>query len=140
MFASRHDVFVLNITQLLSHLDMSIIFKSLQNLSHLTLTYGAKHVGMEYERSLFGMKMSDAKIFSECLRTTKSLVHLSLPSNLIDDDLISILIKGLMLNKTLIQLDLSHNRIGNSGARKIAKYLLQNEILINLNLGDNIVS
>lgn len=124
LWASRHDIFSLKITQMLSHLDMSICFKILQNLSHLSLTYGAKHVGMEYERSLFGMKMSDAKIFSECLRTTTSLVTLSLPSNLIDDDLVSILIKGLMLNKTLVQLDLSHNRIGNSGARKIAKYLL----------------
>jgi Ran GTPase-activating protein (RanGAP) involved in mRNA processing and transport len=25
---------------------------------------------MEYERPLFGMKMSDAKIFAECLRST----------------------------------------------------------------------
>lgn len=122
--SGRYDVFCLRISQLLSHLDMSIIFRYLPNLAHLTLTYGAKHVGMEYERPLFGMKMSDAKIFSECLRTTQSLVYLSLPSNLIDDDLISILIKGIMLNKTISQLDLSHNKIGNSGARKIAKYLL----------------
>ena len=70
----------------------------------MTLTYGAKHVGMEYERPLFGMKMTDAKIFSECLKITQSLVYLSLPGNLIDDDLISILIKGLVLNKTISQL------------------------------------
>ena len=47
---------------------MSIVFRYLPNLTYLTLTYGAKHVGMEYERPLFGMKMSDAKILSECLR------------------------------------------------------------------------
>ena len=99
--AARYEVFCLKISQLLSHLDMSIIFQYLPNLSHLTLTYGAKHVGMEYERPLFGMKMTDAKIFSECLKITQSLVHLSLPGNLIDDDLISILIKGLVLNKTI---------------------------------------
>ena len=68
--AASYDVFCLNITQLLSHLDMSIVFHYLPNLSYLTLTYGAKHVGMEYERPLFGMKMSDAKIFSECLKST----------------------------------------------------------------------
>ena len=108
--AARYDVFSLTITQLhhlgecrlvLTLLDMGIVFKYLQNLAYLTLTYGAKHVGIKYERSLFGMKMSDAKIFSDCLRTTQSLVYLSLPCNLIDDDLISILIKGLMLNKTI---------------------------------------
>ncbi len=100
------------------------MFDYLPNLAFLTLTYGAKHVGMEYERPLFGMKMSDAKIFSGCLRTTTSLTHLALPGNLIDDDLISILIKNLMLNKTISQLDFSHNKIGDSGARKIAKFLL----------------
>ena len=80
---------------------MSIVFNNLPNLAYLTLTYGAKHVGMEYERPLFGMKMSDANIFAECLKTSQSLCYLSLPGNLIDDDLISILIKGLVLNKTI---------------------------------------
>jgi Leucine-rich repeat (LRR) protein len=58
------------------------------------------------------MKMSDATTFKDCLRTTSALTYLSLPGNLIDDDLIGILIKGLMLNKTITQLDLSHNKIG----------------------------
>jgi hypothetical protein len=101
LFACRYEVFCLNITKLMSHLDMSIVFKNLPNLSYLTITYGAKHVGMDYERPLFGMKMSDAKIFSDCLRQTQNLIFLSMPGNLIDDDLISILIKGLMLNKTI---------------------------------------
>lgn len=61
--AARYDIFSLKVSQLLSHLDMGICFRYLPNLSYLTLTYGAKHVGMEYERPLFGMKMSDAKFF-----------------------------------------------------------------------------
>ena len=137
LWAARYEVFCLKICQMTSHLDMSVVFRNLPNLSYLTLTYGAKHVGMEYERPLFGMKMSDAKIFAECLRSTQSLIFLSLPGNLIDDDLISILIKGLMLNKTISQIDLSHNKISNSGARKLAKYLLASKILTHLNLSDN---
>ena len=109
--AARYEVFCLIITQL-QHFDINLVFQYLPNLSYLTLTYGAKHVGMEYERPLFGMKMSDATKFKDCLRTTSSLAYLSLPGNLIDDDLIGILIKGLMLNKTITQLDLSHNKIG----------------------------
>lgn len=80
---------------------------------------------MQYERPMFGMKMSDAQNFSKCLRTTTSLTHLALPGNLIDDDLTKILVQSLMLNKTISQLDLAHNKIGNSGARKIAKFILQ---------------
>ena len=137
LYASRYEVFCLVISQLLSHLDMGIVFKMLPNLSYLSITYGAKHVGMEYERPMFGMKMSDAKIFAECMRSSQNLIFLSMPGNLIDDDLISILIKGLMLNKTISQLDLSHNKISNSGARKLAKYLLASKILTHLNLSDN---
>ena len=137
--AARYEVFCLIITQL-QKFNIQAVFQYLPNLSYLTLTYGAKHVGMEYERPLFGMKMSDATTFKECLRTTTSLTYLSLPGNLIDDDLIGILIKGLMLNKTITQLDLSHNKIGQSGARKISKYLLQSQILTHLNLGDNCIN
>lgn len=64
-------------------------------------------------------------------------MYLSLPGNLIDDDLIGILIKGMVLNKTISQLDLSHNKISNSGARKIAKFLLSTQILTRLDLTDN---
>ena len=68
--ASRYEVFSLKINQLPSHLDMTKVFDNLPNLAHLTLTYGAKHVGMQYERPKFGMKMSDAQLFAECLKTT----------------------------------------------------------------------
>lgn len=135
----RYDCFSLNITQLLSHLEMHHVFDNLPNLSYLSLTYGAKHVGMEYDRQLFGMKMSDARVFSECLRKTQSLVKLAMPCNLIDNDLIVILMKGLMLNKTITQLDLSHNRIGNSGACKLGKFLLHTKILTHLDLSDNCI-
>lgn len=137
--AVRYEVFSLKITEL-QHFSISDLFDHLPNLAFLQLTYGAKHVHMNYERPMFGMKMSDALNFSKCLRTTTSLTHLALPGNLIDDDLTKILVQNLMLNKTISQLDLAHNKIGNSGARKIAKYILQTQILTHLNLNDNCIS
>lgn len=121
--AVRYEVFSLTITEL-QFFKISDLFDYLPNLAFLKLTYGAKHVGMSYERPMFGMKMSDAQNFSKCLRTTSSLTHLALPGNLIDDDLIKILMQHMMLNKTVSQLELNHNKIGNSGARKIAKFIL----------------
>lgn len=91
--ACRYDCFGLNITQLLSHLDMRIVFENLPNLSYLSLTYGAKHVGMEYDRQLFGIKLSDAVAFAEWIRMTKSLVKLALPCNLMEDNHIGTLTK-----------------------------------------------
>lgn len=83
--------------------------------------------------------MADAEVFSECLRTTRGLVRLSLPNNLLDYDLIKILSRGLMLNKTITHLDLAHNKIGNSACSKIALYLYQSKILTHLYLGDNLI-
>jgi hypothetical protein len=135
--SARYDIFRLEITELMSHLSMETLFRLLPNLNDLTITFGAKHVGMEYESSLFGMKMADAEIFKECLKSTQSLTRLSLPNNLLDYDLIKILSTGLMLNKTISILDLSHNKIGNSASSKIALYLYQTKILTHLYLGDN---
>lgn len=135
----RYDVFRLEILELESHMNMGVVFQYLPNLTDLAITYGAKHKGMEYESSLFGMKMADAEVFSECLRTTQSLVKLSMPNNLLDYDLIKILSRGLMLNKTISILDFSHNKIGNSASSKIALYLYQSKILTHLYLGDNVI-
>ena len=47
--AAHYDIFSLVITQL-KDFDIKILFKHLPNLAHLTITFGAKHVNMEYER------------------------------------------------------------------------------------------
>ncbi len=38
-------IFNLRISQLPSHLNIGLLFKYLRNLSSLTITYGAKHLG-----------------------------------------------------------------------------------------------
>lgn len=133
----RDYIFTLTIHQLLSHIDLSLITARLPNLTALRVTYGVKRVGMNYESMLFGMKISDATGLARCLSETRSLTVLSLQSCLIDDDLLRMLMTGLIANTTLVQLDLSHNKITNHGARLLAKLLGENSSLAMLDVSDN---
>ena len=85
--------------QLLSHLDLEIVFSRLPNLAGLSLTYGVRKIGMKYDRSLFGMKISDAMSLAKCVRATETLTTLVLPCNMIDDDLLRMLMTGLIRNQ-----------------------------------------
>lgn len=59
---SRKHVRSLEIAKLPSHLDLELVFEFLgHGPSCLTLRYGPGDVGMDYERTLFGMKLSDAR-------------------------------------------------------------------------------
>merc|ERR1711934_1193021 len=131
--ASRDYVYSLNIQQLLSHINLEILFTELPNFSHLELTYGAKKLRLNYDRSLFGMKFSDAESLSMCLENTATLVSLSLGCNILDDDLLEILSQ----NFSLTHLDLSHNKLSDVGAQMLSEYLSQPCTLMYLNLADN---
>ena len=54
--------------QFLSHLDMEMLFQNVPTLCHLDMTYGVKEIGMDYERSLFGMKMNDVTSLAKALK------------------------------------------------------------------------
>eukprot|EP00913_Durusdinium_trenchii_P008304 g7801.t1 len=60
VMASRLYIYQLHITQFPSHLDLSFIFDALPALCTFSITYGNKRLGMDYERAMFGMKISDA--------------------------------------------------------------------------------
>mmetsp|Transcript_30335 Transcript_30335/g.93888 ORF Transcript_30335/g.93888 Transcript_30335/m.93888 type:complete len:89 (+) Transcript_30335:1403-1669(+) len=60
-----------------------------------------------------------------------------LQSNLIDDDLLRMLMMGLIKNSQITNLDLSHNKITNHGVRLLSKLLGARNVLTNLNLADN---
>ena len=135
--AIRNYIFGLNIEELPSHLDLRIVFDRIPCINRLKVSFGSKHLGSEYDRSLFGMRMSDAASLAKCIKNAQCLSELSLPCNLIDDELVKMLTRGFLMNKTIVELDLSHNRIGDHGARRIAKYLFHTEVLLSLNLSDN---
>ncbi|ETV85390.1 hypothetical protein H257_03144 [Aphanomyces astaci] len=135
--ASAPHIFSLEIDQLLSHLDVYEVTSCLPNLTKLKLSYGVKNIGMKYERMLFGMKISDATSLSHAIKATTTLSTLQLPSNLLDDDLLRMLMTGLIKNTTITTLDLSHNKITNHGARLLAKLLVPTSVISTLNLCDN---
>ena len=78
--------------------------------AELELTFGAPNIRKNYERALFGMKIFDAEKLAGCIKTTDVLTSLVLPCNLLDDELLTLLMGGLIQNQTVTHLDLSHNK------------------------------
>jgi hypothetical protein len=130
-------IFTITFRQLPSHLELYELCSLLPNLNKLDMVYGIKKVGMNYERMLFGMKISDATSLAKIFDQSETLTTVILSGNLIDDDLLRMLMTGLIKNSTITYLDVSHNRITNHGARLLSKLLGENSVLTTLNLADN---
>ncbi|GBG89086.1 hypothetical protein CBR_g48796 [Chara braunii] len=131
----------LTINQLPSHLDLSVVIDicSLQ-LSSLALTYGLANVGMDFDRSLFGMKVSDCRSLASALTRAECLTHLDLSNNLLDDDKVRVIVAGIYEKRTVTHLDLSHNHVTERGMRALTKILdAQRSTLAFLNLFDNFI-
>eukprot|EP00933_Yihiella_yeosuensis_P052968 TRINITY_DN5111_c1_g4_i2.p1 TRINITY_DN5111_c1_g4~~TRINITY_DN5111_c1_g4_i2.p1 ORF type:complete len:503 (-),score=92.75 TRINITY_DN5111_c1_g4_i2:338-1846(-) len=137
VMASRLHIFQLHISQFPSHLDLSFLFDALPALSSFSITYGNRRLGMDYERAMFGMKISDAQYLARDVRVSQTLVSLSLPCNMIDDELVKVLMGGLSYGHMLTHLDLSHNKIGDRGARRLASLLDPDYCIQTLDLSDN---
>ena len=140
ILAAKYYLFFITVGQLPSHINMRVLFLNAPTITSLAVTFGAKHLGSEYERAQFGMKLQDAANLCDCIKTSLCLTSLSLTCNLLDDDLIKLLSLGLIANKTITDLNLSHNRIGDSGAKKLAKYVFRTSVLIWLDISDNLIS
>eukprot|EP01041_Mallomonas_annulata_P001682 gene1682-3254_t len=130
-------IFTITFRQLPSHIDISDVCTLLPNLSKMNITYGVKKIGMNYERMLFGMKISDATSLARTLERSETLTTLIMMGNVIDDDLLRMLMTGLIKNSTITHLDMSHNKITNHGVRLLSKLLGENCVISTLNLADN---
>eukprot|EP00741_Cyanophora_paradoxa_P001340 tig00000480_g1296.t1 len=134
--ALRVKVRGLTLKQLPSHMDLAVLFDHL-DLTSLTLTYDMRDVGMNYERSLFGMKMADCSSLAKCLPNLQSLTYLDLSRNLIDDEKLRMIVQGLSENVSVTHLNLSHNKIADRGVRALARLLAEDSTLDTLLLADN---
>merc|ERR1719433_1839865 len=134
---SRLHIFQLRIGQLPSHMELNFVFDALPALCSFTITYGNRRLGMDYERAMFGMKITDARNLARNIRVSQTLVSLALPCNMIDDELVKVLMGGLSYGVMLTALDLSHNKIGDRGARRLASLLDPQYCLQTLDLSDN---
>ncbi len=132
-------IFTVSFRQLPSHLDLAELLSPslLPNLTRLDIVYGVNKIGMNYERMLFGMKISDATSLAKAFVRTDTLATLLMAGNMIDDDLLRMLMTGLIKNNTITHLDVSHNKITNHGARLLSKLLGENSVITTLNLADN---
>ncbi|KAG2493034.1 hypothetical protein HYH03_008697 [Edaphochlamys debaryana] len=135
---SRRFVQTVHIRQLPSHLDLQILFDCMVNTpSSLALSYNLKEVGMDYDRSLFGMKLSDCRCLAKALEHTETLTYLDLSNNSLDDDKVRMLASGLVENLSITHLNLSHNKIADRGVRALAKLLDGHSVISLLELHDN---
>jgi len=138
-FSSRF-VRQVNLQQLPSHLDLQNIFQCLgNNLCALTLKYGLRQVGMDYDKAMFGMRLPDCRSLARALESTETLTYLNLSGNGLDDDKARMVLSGMVDNISITHLDLSQNKIADRGVRALAKLLDTDSVISILNLRDNLI-
>ncbi|KAJ3391413.1 T-complex-associated testis-expressed protein 1 [Lobulomyces angularis] len=126
------------------HLDLNVVFGNLLNIENISLYYGVRDCGINFNWLLFGMTITDCLNLSQSLKlkhVAKNLKYLKIESSSIDDDRCRLISNALLDNEALSSLDLSHNKICDSGARGLAAVLASPKTNLNsLILANNMIS
>eukprot|EP00518_Triparma_eleuthera_P011049 CAMPEP_0182478984 /NCGR_PEP_ID=MMETSP1319-20130603/33381_1 /TAXON_ID=172717 /ORGANISM="Bolidomonas pacifica, Strain RCC208" /LENGTH=429 /DNA_ID=CAMNT_0024680369 /DNA_START=198 /DNA_END=1483 /DNA_ORIENTATION=- len=130
-------IFCLRFRQMPGHVEVDRVCERLPNLTKIDLQYGINKIGMDFDRRLFGMKISDASCLAKSVKDSENLTSCVLTGNLMDDDLLRMLMTGLYKSSTITHLDVSHNKITNHGVRLLAKLLGARSVLTSLAMADN---
>ncbi len=133
----KNIVYCIQLEQLPSHIDSTKILTILSNIETIDIKYRMKKIGINYNRLLFGMKMSDALYLADSIGEMKKLHTLKLTENEMDDDILNALMTGLLNNESIQYLDISHNKISNDGARLVSRLISNNDSLRKIDLSDN---
>ncbi|KAK6180922.1 hypothetical protein SNE40_008887 [Patella caerulea] len=119
------------------HFNFTPVLSLLPNLEHLSLTYGVRDCGMNFEWQLFQFTARDCLQLAQSVAAHKNLQVFKLHRSKVDDDKVRVLISHILDHPGLVELDLSHNVIGDRGARAIGKFINNHSRLVRLNLCDN---
>ncbi|XP_051880921.1 dynein regulatory complex subunit 5 [Pristis pectinata] len=112
----------------MDHFDFSILLSKLPFLEELSVTYGVRDCGMNFQWNIFQFTYQDCFSLAKAIHACKSLKVLRLPRNRIDDEQLRVLVKYLLNHPSLMELDLSHNLIGDNGSKALAKLLLKSKL------------
>lgn len=138
MAFSRRFVQCLRLQQLPSHLDLQMLFDTMQlTPTQLSISYNPRGLGMNYSTNAAGMRLSDCRMLARALAHTETLVVLDLCNNSLNDDMARMLASGLADNISITHLNLSHNSVSDRGVRALARLLDENSIICSLDLSGN---
>lgn len=73
--ATKEYITKLKILEVMTVFDLYEIMSPLKNIESLHLTLGRKKAGMDFEKSMTGMKLSDIENLANALHTLKNLVN-----------------------------------------------------------------
>ncbi len=108
------------------HTNIKLILSKLKNIEELSLYYGVKNCGLNFEWKYYGMTINDCINLHDSLKNNNILQSLTITSSQIDDNRMRLLCKVLLDNKVLNHLDFSHNSISDEGALALSKVLTKN--------------
>lgn len=112
------------------HVNIKAILDRLKKVEKLSIYYGVKDCGLDFEWKYYGMTINDCVNLHDSLKNNNILSSLTISSSQIDDNRIRLLCKVLLDNTTLQYFDISHNNIADVGARAIAKLLTKETVNI----------
>ncbi|KAL5105252.1 Dynein regulatory complex subunit 5 [Taenia crassiceps] len=122
------------------HLDLGQIIAKLDRLTHLTVQYRVRNVGLDFDWSQFQFTGRDCVSFSKAIRNHTYLRTLELVNSRVDCEKCRVLVGHLLDHPSLVVLNLSHNIISDWGARALGKLINGRSRLECLDLTNNRLS
>lgn len=75
--AAKDYITKLSILEIMTVMDLYEVLSPLRKLQHLNLTLGRKRVGMDFEKNMTGMQLSDIENLANALHELKELVRIA---------------------------------------------------------------
>lgn len=121
----------------LDHFDFGTIINKLPNLVELSVTYGVRNCGMNFEWLLFEFTPKDCLLLAKGVKECKHLQILRLQRCQVEDEKARLIISHILDHPGLKVLDLSHNRVGDRTGRAVGKLLSGGSGIEEIDLSDN---